>query len=102
MNLRIRAVPISNIPKKSNVVQASTNKFSNAAVNRNLNDKGKSMEQNVDNGKNKEKNYEEAVQKDVVDIEILEKNDVPEDFGVGLGFSSLPIYLKTIPQNAEN
>ena len=39
------------------------------------------MEQNVDNGKSKEKIYEEVVQKDVDDKEILEKNDVPEDFG---------------------
>ena len=44
MNLRNRSVPISNIPKKSNAEQASTSKISNAAVNRNLTDKGKSME----------------------------------------------------------
>ena len=81
MNLRNRAVPISNIPKKSNAEQASTSKISNATVNRNLNDKGKSMEQNVDNGKRKEKISEEVVHKDVADKEILEKNDVLEDFG---------------------
>lgn len=41
MNLRNRAVPISNIPKKSNAEQVSTNKLSNATINRNPNDKGK-------------------------------------------------------------
>ena len=65
MNLRNRAVPISNIPKKSNVEQASTNKLSNAAVNRNPNDKGKSMEQDVGKDKAKEKNSEEVMKKEV-------------------------------------
>jgi hypothetical protein len=63
MNLRNRAVPISNIPKKGDVKQASTNKLSSAIVNGNLNNKGKSMEQNVDNGKSKEKIYEEVIRK---------------------------------------
>lgn len=39
------------------------------------------MEQDVDNGKTKEKILEEVVQEEVANKEILEKNDVPEDFG---------------------
>ena len=67
MNLRNRIVPKSNIPKKGNAEQASTSKISNATINGNLSDKGKSMEQNVDNGKSKEKNSEEVVQNDITD-----------------------------------
>ena len=41
MNLRNKIVPISNVPKKNNIEQASTGKISNAAVNKDSNDKGK-------------------------------------------------------------
>lgn len=50
-------MPSSNIPKKSNTKQTSTSKISNATVNKDSNDKGKLMEQDV----GKEKTPEEAV-----------------------------------------
>ena len=81
MNLRNRAVPISNISKKKNTEHISTRKVYNAAVNRDSNDKGKSIEQNVGKDKAKEKISEEVMQKEVSNKELLEKNDGPEDLG---------------------
>lgn len=77
MNHRNRVVQISNIPKNNNAKQASTNKFSNATVNRDPSDKGKSMEQDAKKDKAKEKMFEEVVHKEVSNKELLEKNDVP-------------------------
>lgn len=81
MNLRNRTVPISSVPMKNNTEQASSSKFPNEIVNKDSNDKGKSLEQDVGKDKTKEKISEEAVQKEAPNKEDLEKNDVYEDSG---------------------
>ena len=47
MNLRNRTVQISNIPKKNITEQASTSKTHNATTDKDLNNKGKSLEEVV-------------------------------------------------------
>ena len=52
---------ISNIPKKNNTEPTSTSKILNTTVNKESNDKGKSLEQDVGKDKTKEKFFEEAM-----------------------------------------
>lgn len=81
MNLRNRAVQISNIPKKNTIEQASTNKTHNAKIDKDTNDNEKLQEEVVRKEHIKENFYEELLQKEVPNKEALEKNDPSGDIG---------------------
>ena len=63
MTLRNRAVQISNLSKKNTTEQASTSKTHNATTDKDLNDKGKSLEEVVRKENTKEKVFEELLQR---------------------------------------
>ena len=79
MNLRNRAVQISDLPKKNTIGQASTSKTHNTTADKDANDKEKPQNEVVTKENTKEKVSEELLQKEVPNKEALEKS-VP--FGV--------------------
>ena len=73
MNLRNRTVQILNIPKKNTIEQDSTSKNHNATVDKDTNDKGKSLEEVVRKENTKEKVSKELLQREVPNKDPLEK-----------------------------
>ena len=75
MNLRNKAVQISNLPKKNTIEQASTSKTHNTTTDKDSNDNEKSQDEVVRKENTKEKVSEELLQKEVPKKEALEKGD---------------------------